>query len=237
MSYQITTKKVMYGIAMSVLAGMVLFFLPVWSIGAIEVKGTSVYSAEDVINASQIKTKSHILTVRKEQAVEELKKLPYVAEAEIVTAFPNKLTIEVTEHKPIGYVKFVGAYLCLGEKGQVLEQVSQPYLKLPIIEGLKFTKFRLGEVLPLENEDNFLVVVEMMNTLKKHEYDTKINSMDVSNLEQIHLYVDKLDVIIGNIRDFDKKVGWLAQIHEKYPMGVLDLSYVVNGQAILTPLT
>lgn len=216
---------------------IVIFFLPLWSISSIEVSGASVYSKEEIIEASQIKVKRHILTVRTKKGIESLKQLPFIDDAEITYQFPNHIEIKVMENKPIGYVKFLGSYLCIGEKGQVLEQVTQPSLKLPTIEGIKFDKFKVGEKLPLEDEDHLLTVVEMISILTKYEYDGKIDNIDVSNLEQIHLYVDKLDVIIGNIRDFDKKVRWLVEIHQEYPMGILDLSYIENGQAILTPLT
>lgn len=216
---------------------VVTFFLPIWSIGEIQVTGQEIYTEEDIIKASGIEPKSHILTVSSKRVVEKIKSLTYVTEVELDYRFPNQLDIIITEEKPIGYVRLLGNYLCLGEQGQVLEQVTQPYLKLPIIEGLKFTKFTLGQPLEIENEDNFLTAIEIFNVLRKYNYQQKVEIIDVSNIEQIHLYVDKLDVIIGNIRDFDKKVRWLTEIHKEYPMGVLDLSIIEGGQVILTPLT
>ncbi|MGL4345492.1 MAG: cell division protein FtsQ/DivIB [Cellulosilyticaceae bacterium] len=231
------SKKIVYGAIMIGLTCVVLFFLPIWMIEPIEVTGTRIYTEEDIIAASGIKPQSHILSLRTQKAKVAVMQLPYIEEVEITYTFPNHIQIQVVESGPVGYVKFLDSYLCIGEKGHVLEQVMQPYLNIPVIEGLKFRKFTIGDVLPLENEDHFLTVVEIMSSLKKYEYDKKIDSIDVSNLEQIHLYVDKLDVIIGNIRDFDKKVKWLAEIHQEYPMGVLDLSYINDGRAILTPLT
>ena len=72
----------------------------------------------------------------------------------------------------------------------------------------------MGETLPILNEDHWFVAQEVMEKLMKYDYATKINEIDVHNMEEIHLYVDKLDVIMGDIGDFDKKIMVLIQTYE-----------------------
>ena len=179
----------------------------------------------------------HILSISKKRSLKELEKLTYIKDASIEVSFPNKVSLVIEENIPLGYVPFNGTYLCVGIDGQVLAQHDKVSLELPIIVGLKFNKFKINEKLAVMNDDNFMIAVEMINTLRKYDFLGKIGSIDISNVEQIHLYVDKLDVIIGNIREFDKKVMWLTQVHKEYAIGVLDLSMIQHGQAILTPLT
>ena len=79
-----------------------------------------------------------------------------------------------------------------------------------------------------------------MTQLTKYDYVEKITEIDVHNIEEIHLYVDKLDVIMGDIGDFDKKIEVLIQTYEVegYSMGELDISkWIKTKQATLTRIT
>ncbi|MDF2877087.1 MAG: FtsQ-type protein [Clostridia bacterium] len=227
-------KKIYRGILFILAAGIIMI-MPIWNITQIEVENSSLYSNQEIIDASMLKNK-HILSTSFKETKKSLLKLSYIKDASIKYIFPGKVVITLIEREALGYVPFMGTYLCLDESGQVIEQTSNERILLPVIQGLQFTEFKIGEALPIENEDNFSSSIEMINILKKYDYAEKVKSIDVYNLEQIHLYVNNLDVIIGNIGDFDKKLQWLMQAHEIYDMGVLDLSNINNGEAILSPI-
>lgn len=233
-----TTKRKFLPVFLGILLFcVIILLLPIWNVSHIIVKSNSYYDQDSILKAGELREGMHVLEIDTNKALAKIETLPYVEKAMIDYTFPNTLTIEVIESTPIGYVPFLGTYLCLNEQGQALEQVTQPHLELPIIQGLAFEKFEIGKKILFQNEDKFLILVDMINTLKTYKYIQEVDSIDISNIEQMHLYVNKLDVIIGNIRDFDKKIEWLMQVYKEYPMGVLDLSLIEFGQAILTPLT
>lgn len=210
--------------------------LPIWQLTYITVEKNKWYDAEEIIKVSSAQDK-HVLSVSFKEIKNNLQQLPYVKEADVRYIFPNRMIISLTEREPLGYVPFMGTYLCLDEQGQVIEQTSKKEVSLPIIKGLNFREFKIGETLPIENDDYLLCSLQIIKTLKKYEYEKEVKAIDMYNLDEIHLYVDNLDVIIGNIGDFDKKLQWLIQAHGIYDMGVLDLSNIKNGQAILSPIT
>lgn len=210
--------------------------LPIWNVTNVEVENNHWYSDEEIIKICMIEN-THILNMSFKEARTNLLKLPYIKDAVIKYHFPGKIIVKLSEKKPLGYVPFMGTYLCIDEEGHVIEQTTSSNISLPIIQGLRFTEFKIGEALPIENEDNLLCSIEIIHLLEKYKYQEKVKAVDIYNLEQIHLYVDNLDVIIGNIGDFDKKLQWLMQTHETYDMGVLDLSNIKSGQATLSPIT
>lgn len=230
-------KKIIYLSFIVGLMGIVLLLLPVWNIQSVNILDTSYYTDEEIQEVMGIKKGMHILGISKRSSLKELKKLAYIKDASIEVDFPSTVNILIEESTPLGYVPFNGTYLCVGNDGQVLAQNDKPKLDLPIIVGLKFNKFKINEKLAIMNDDNFMIVVEMITTLRKYDFLDKVDTIDISNVEQIHLYVDKLDVIIGNIREFDKKIMWLTQVYKDYTIGILDLSMIQMGHAILTPLT
>ncbi len=221
---------------MIVLLACIVLTLPIWNVTNIEVEDNKYYTDEEIIRISGLKDK-HILNISFKEVKYDLLKLPYTKEVTVKYIFPSRIMIKMLERESLGYVPFMGTYLCLDEQGQVIEQTSKKDVSLPIIKGLSFSEFKIGETLPVENEDHLLCGLQIIQGLKKYEYEKKVKAIDIYDLEQIHLYVDNLDVIIGNIGDFDKKLQWLIQTREVYDMGVLDLSNIKSGQAILSPIT
>ncbi len=214
-----------------------LLSLPVWKIQKITVVNNGYYSKEEVINVSGLEG-GNLLDLSFNKAKKGLLALPYIQEVNITYHFPGNVTIDLVENAPFMYVPFSGSYLCLNEQGQVIEQTSNLSVAIPVVDGLSFSEFKIGEMLGIQNDDAFLAVRDMINVLKEYEYVDKVKEIDVYNLEEIHLYVDNLDVIMGEIGDFDKKLQWLIATHETYDMGILDLSQVVkSGQASLRPIT
>ena len=211
--------------------------MPIFYINEIQVKNNHFYTAEDIIQTAGIQ-KKHFFDLSFNEAKKQLLELPYIKEVKLNYIFPGKLEIDVVEKSPFAYVEFSGNYICLNENGQVIEQSPKMYHELPIIQGLKFDSFKIGEVLPIQNNEEWLCATEVIRYLEKHQYIKEVSKIDVYNLEEIHLYVYKLNVIKGDISDFDKKIEVLIKVHAEYNMGILDLStFAKRGEAFLNPIT
>lgn len=233
---KIQYKKWLYSIGIMSLLGITILFLPIWRIAHIEVTGNSHYQEEELLQEGGIWMQMHPLSLNKKEAQEKISQLTYVESAYIEYHFPNTLSIKIVENELLGYVPFHDSFLCIDKNGIVLEQSKNKRFALPTLEGFVFEYFLVGETLGTANKEKIEAAKEMMSVLTKYNFIEKVDSIDISNLEQIHLYVDKLNVIIGNIRDFDKKIKWLIKVNDNYSMGILDLSYIQHGQAVLTPL-
>ncbi len=220
--------------------GLILIALlsfPIFDIKKITVNNNGYYSKEEIIETSGLEERN-LFDLSFSQAKKALYKLPYIQKVEIDYYFPGNITINLVENAPFIYVPFSGSYLCLNEQGQVIRQTGKLNAQVPIVKGLNFSEFKIGEILGIQNDDAFLAIKDIVGILKEYKYEDKIKEIDVYNLEEIHLYVDNLDVIMGEIGDFDKKLQWLIATHETYDMGILDLSQVVkSGQASLRPIT
>lgn len=217
---------------------MLLFSTPILRVKTISIEGSEYYSDQKIMDQARISVGMHLLQLNKRRSVKEISTLPYIELVQIDRVFPNTLKLTITQRKPIGYVPFSGTYLSIDKTGQVIDQShSQEVHNLPIIEGLKFDKFVLGEQLEVENEDIIMAVIEITTLIEKYDLLGRGIKIDVGNPNKIHLYINSLDVIIGEINNLDKKIQWLCEIIEQYQMGVLDLSNINKGQAIMSPLT
>ena len=233
---KIPKKKLYIGIVIGLVL-LVILSMPSWYVKSIIVNNNSYYTQEEIIATSGLQDRN-LLDISFNKAKKQLMALAYIQDVQIKYQFPGNIIIHLKENAPLMYVPFSGSYLCLNEQGQVIEQTNQQKIAIPIVKGLKFAEFKVGEMLAIENDDTFLAAKDMIHILRAYEYQDKIKEMDVYNLEEIHLYVDNLDVIMGGIGDFDKKLQWLIATHETYDMGILDLSQAVkSGQASLRPIT
>lgn len=229
-------KRRKYGIFTAILFGIAVLSLGIWQSTEIKFKNNNYYTEEELNKAVQV-DKLNILDLPLKKMKKRLLELPYIKEVDMSYHFPLTIVISITEYHPIAYVPFQGNYLCIDEEGTVIEQVIKPIIKQPIIKGLIFDRFKVGEKLQVTNDDGLLAGIDIIVKLEKHKYKEKVHTIDITDLAQIHLYVNNLDGIIGDIGDFDKKLQWLIQVAQQYDMGVLDLSTIENGQAILKPLT
>lgn len=219
---------------------ILLFTMPIFRVQTIEVTNNRYYSKSEIIETSGIQKGQHIFDLSASTAKQQLSKLPYIAQVHISRKFPNKVKINVVEKAPYVYTKFKGNYLCLNEQGQVIEQSQEKYHPVPTVSGLYFERFKVGETLPILNQDNWFILQEIMEILTKYDYITKVKEVDVTNIEEIHLYIDKLDVIMGDIGEFNKKIEVLIQTYEVkgYSVGKLDIStWPKTGSATLRPIT
>ncbi|ADZ84036.1 cell division protein FtsQ/DivIB [Cellulosilyticum lentocellum] len=229
-------RKLYIGIIIGLIL-LLFFMMPIFYINEIQVKNNHFYTAEDIIQTAGVQ-KKHFFDLSFNEAKKQLLELPYIKEVKLNYIFPGKLEIDVVEKSPFAYVEFSGNYICLNENAQVIEQSPKMYHELPIIQGLKFESFKIGEVLPIQNNEEWLCATEVIRYLEKHQYIKEVSKIDVYNLEEIHLYVDKLNVIMGDISDFDKKIEVLIKVHAEYNMGILDLStFAKRGEAFLNPIT
>ena len=155
-----------------------LLSLPVWKIQKITVVNNGYYSKEEVINVSGLEG-GNLLDLSFNKAKKGLLALPYIQEVNITYHFPGNVTIDLVENAPFMYVPFSGSYLCLNEQGQVIEQTSNLSVAIPVVDGLSFSEFKIGEMLGIQNDDAFLAVRDMINVLKEYEYVDKVKEIDI----------------------------------------------------------
>ena len=81
---------IMLAVVAAIVFGVAIFF----KVNTIEIQGNTVYSADQIIEASQIQQGDNLLTVNKALAVGNIKAaLPYVEDVSIARSLPRSLGI------------------------------------------------------------------------------------------------------------------------------------------------
>ena len=151
----------------------------------------------------------------------------YIETAEITVQLPSTIYINIEERKVRGYVPYAGSYLYIDEYGRVLDVQNETKKTLPVVYGLKFDQFRLGELLDAKNKESFDVVVLISQMITKYELLNNIMEINVNDPENITANINQIEIRFGSIENCEQKMAYLAQILNTIPekdRGVLDLS-------------
>lgn len=234
---QLKLTRVFIFIILLVIFFLVVFTSPVFSVRTIQIRGNTYYTDEQIIEKMGFHPNKNIFSFQKQKIQKLLYQDPYIESVHIEIDWPNQIRIQVNERKVVGYVPYVGTYLYIDKDGRVLETSASYTENPPIVQGLEFDHFQIGQVIPVKNQISLNVVAVMAQMMLKYDLFHEIIKIDISDPTDIHLYVKKLDVSMGDIEEFDKKIQWLIQIMNIYDMGKVDLKNMERGRVVFSPLT
>ncbi len=201
---------------------------PVFEIDEIQVIGNSQLSNEEIFSIAGIdKVGGNIFAFNSGTAKKRLSKSNYIKSVRIVKNFPSTIIINIEERKVRGYIPYLGKYLFIDVDGRVIDISDQMPISHPIILGLKFSGFTLGEPLTVTNDYSLSDVVQISKLIDAYDLADMVIKVDVSKPEDIHLYVNQIDVTFGSIDDAYTKIATLNEIVKQLDpqeAGTLDIS-------------
>lgn len=207
---------ILMSIALVALIFMLLMLSPWLNIQNIEVNGLETIEKPDIIRQMRLDKTTNILSFNRLIAKRRLKSNYYIQDIKVTKKLPNTVIINVTERKIVGYIPYISDYIYIDKDGMVIDVKSSYTQPLPIIYGLKFDSFIIGENLKTDNDEAFEIVMEITNSIKDKEYLKEILKIDVSDLEDIHLYMENLDIVLGNREAINIKMNTLNEILKNF---------------------
>lgn len=228
-------KLSIYGCMAAALVFLVLILLmlcPWFNINNKTITGIDSLTEDTILKAVGLDGASvNIFAFNSAKAKKELKKNPYVESVKITKKLPDTILITVTERKIRGYVPYLKNYLYIDDEGRVIDVQSSYTKPRPIVKGLEFNTFTLGEQLPVDNKEAFNTIVELSKLITKYELLDSVVEVNVTNAEDIHLYINKVDIYFGDFSDSNEKISYLTEIIKTIPeddRGSLHLENIKN---------
>lgn len=126
-------------VILSLLVGILLFHVPVFTLQKIEIVGHERLSTGDVIRLSTLEVGTNLFHLKTRQLREWIKISPWVKEVSIRRVLPDKLSIELEERVPYFLVPYYTSFLLVAADGTILSPVPGDIqdISLPILTGLK----------------------------------------------------------------------------------------------------
>ena len=200
-----------------VLAVLVFLVSPVFHIQNVAVQGNSRVDRLDIEERLGLNATSNILLLNTNAARRRIMGNLYIGDVAFTRELPGHLVVTVFERRPSAYVEHMGSFLVLDDFGRVLEVQSYKREILPLLEGLQFSRWNLGEVLDVVNAVDFSNVVLYTQLLVNYGLIHDISHINVADPSNIRILVNYLEFHVGGIADADEKVRTIVAMLDNLP--------------------
>lgn len=184
---------------------------PAFAVERVEVAGQSRLSADQVVAASGLEAGQNLWRLDVRRALTGVEALPLVRRAEIVRAFPNRVTLLVEERQPFTLVNADGLYW-VDEQGVPLGAEARAIaLDMPVISGVGADDVAAAGRTPSRR---VAAGVALIRTLMRARSALllEISEIDVSRPEGPVLYtLDGVEVRLGG-EEWDGRLGRLGGV-------------------------
>lgn len=197
-----------------IITTVILCLTVLFPIKNIVASGSQIYSSEEIIENSGIKTGDNIFTFSKRNAINSLKnKLPFVDKVEFKRSLPDKLTIKVYDAKPYYCIEQKGEYYNVSKSGWVLEKLSEkPSGNFEI--KIKNVSCSVGNQIVFKDEKSHKMLENTIKLLEDNSF--RIDYVDVTNSVTIKAGVEgRFDVNFGTENSLENKIMHLKATIKK----------------------
>ena len=147
--------------------------------------GNSIYTAEEVVEASGIGTGDNLFFINRFAAASRIfSKLPYVDKAKVTRALPNRVTITIQESSAMAYVQADDGYWVVDQNCKLLKSVTESELTgLARVDGITPVEPKVGEVLNAGEADapKVTYLAAILGQLLTRDMASKVTVIDLSD--------------------------------------------------------
>jgi len=204
----------------------VIFF----KIGSIEVVGETVYTDQQIIEASNIKLGQSMFLFNKFASISSIfSSCPYIDEIQMRRSLPDKIQIIVTPCQPVVAVQSGGRLYAMDIKGKILEEMAiGSQTDIPIVTGAELTEPEVGKYAVFSEEEKSKALFSALNTAKNNDILSNIGGIDITKIYDVKFkYLGRFRVEIGSVDDIEHKFKFMQAVIDSLgenEMGVIDVS-------------
>lgn len=215
-----------------VIVALIFIMSVFFKVSRIEVKGNSIYTADEVIKASGIEKGDNLFFINGIAAGSRVAvKLPYVDSVQINRGLPNLVIIEVTESKAVGCVKVGDELWSVSSSGKFLSSITQDDSShIAMISGINVSDAATGEhIEAASGEENKLAyLTDILYQIQARGLLGKVAAIDMSDVnnptfEYDSRFLVKLGAMDNTEYKFGKMLSAVLQLSAD-DAGTLDVS-------------
>lgn len=216
----------------------VLFFLMIlviavafskffFSVRTIDIKAGHYYDEQTIRDVAGVKKGDVLFTVDTDAISKKIEsELPHAVSVKVERDYPGTLKISISETHAEFCFEISGQYVVVSKELKVLavtesrEEMVKTYGELIPVKIPAIRNAVAGQTLSFIDERDTDFIPELLYTLQICKLRDKITAIDASVRFDIKLrYMDRLEIKLGNTKEFETKLIFAAQIAKKFKDG------------------
>lgn len=186
----------------------------------VAILGNPIISGEDVKEKTENLIGKNIFFINKREIAKEAKKNPYVEDVEISKIYPKQINIKIVEKQGIYYVNKDSYKYVLNNRLILLEKAENiDNRNLVELKGIQVEDSELGTSV-LDNDRISDLLDIFYQIIKNNPTNYKIDSIDVSDLTNIRVYIGGVEGRLGTDENILDKMNKLLHIMSNPQIGI-----------------
>ena len=220
------TLFVIFLLGLSAVLCLTVFF-PIENLTA---KGSALYTAEEIIKASDIELGDNLFALTEGNTLKKIKtELPYIESLDFKRTLPDSLTIMVKDADEYACYYDGMAYYTVSKSGWVLKKAYEPQDNIFTVKGAEVS-CKVGTSIVFKDEESKELAEKLIAALSEEKLI--INTVDISDKLSITLRVEgRFNVDLGTANYIPEKIKHLASMVENISeekSGKINLSMWTN---------
>ncbi len=197
---------------LGILAVFALFVIFGMRIQRVNVEGSEIYSAEEIKQSVfSRKYSDNGLIFAIYNKLYGMNKLPFVEDIEVRYDNLNTVTLHVYDKTISGCIHYMGQYIYFDKDGIVLQSMQQKRKGVPVVTGIQFGTFTIGEKFQVKDGSLFQSLMNLSQQISHLKID--VERIHVEQ-DDIKLFSGNIQVVLGKKERYDEEMPALADILE-----------------------
>jgi len=207
-------KKIIASFFALVIIVTLIMVSPIMNVRSITVNGNERIDEAEILSTADLAGATNIFAFSINTARENLLRNTYIRNVDISRDFfERSLEINIVERQLSAYVRFRdNTYLFIDREGMVLESRTAFIERHPVVEGLRFSEFTVGEYLEVENYNALSTMFILSRLFDEFDIEQEIIRIDLARDDEIQFYYANINIQMGSAHNLDLKIRTLMEI-------------------------
>ncbi len=192
------------------LAVLALGWLVLFQLEEIEITGNERYDEQQIL--AEVRPEAwwqNTIYMYLKYRYQDTEEIPFIDQVEVKIAGPGKIRMHVYEKGIVGCVQYLEKYMYFDREGIVVYSSAEEE-GVTMVMGLSFSEITLYQKLPVEDDTIFRTLLDLTQNLEKNDLAPDI--IYLSDDDEITLYFEDVEVLLGTDRNMEEKVNQLPEI-------------------------
>jgi len=199
-------------VVVGILLVIVLFIFFGLKIDTVKIEGTQAYSEEEIRQAVFTrKFSDNELFFEVYRKIYGINKLPLIEDIEVTYENMHTVTLHVYDKAISGCIRYMGQYVYFDKDGFVLQSTDQKKEGVPVVTGIQFGTFTVGEVFHVRDHGLFAAIMNLSQLIS--HYGIEVSRIHVTD-GAVALYSGDILVMLGKKEMYDDEMSALSSVLE-----------------------